>query len=739
MKKVININFQGRVIPIEENAYDALKQYVESLRRFFANEEGKDEIINDIESRIAELFSERLKKGSTCITETDVESIIAGMGRPEDFEEEEGQSKTYSNGEKNYQNKQQASNSSRETVAGRGQLFRDMNDKILGGVCSGLAAYFRIDPTIVRLILVLLVFSWGTGFILYILLWVILPSRPLDNSIPSTKRLYRNPDEKVLGGVASGIATYFDIAIWIPRLVFATPLIFGLISSLFRSIFSFHWGSFPGFAEYPGIVFSSFSGTLFIVYLVLWAVIPEALTASEKLEMRGEKVDLNTIKNTIQEDLEGFKNRAEKWSGEFAEKAKEFGGEFSNTVGMKTKHAAMESRNAVKKGAKKIIQVLGILIKAFFLFIGGIIGFALIVAFMAVIVSGISVFPLKNYLLEGEWQNILAWSSIALFICIPLIGIIVWVIKLIMGIKTRKHSLRWIFGGLWTLGWISMILLIASVAQNFKERRRERNDIPTAQPLNNKLLVRLSDTKWHASGTWMKMGNIQLEKDSIVINNINLRFLQSKDDMYHISYTKYSNGTNEEAALSNISKMHYNILQQDSIVLIDKGFSLLKGTCFRNQGIVIDIQVPVGKKIEIDRYVRKRLDWLEVHVNDFTENDDWENDWNITNFKHLMGDREYIMTVDGLEQVKNNEDEPASNSSAIEKYKKSKEALRKEYEKKQKEADELKKELDKPFDSIKNRRSKSTVSRGLSLNYTEKEIWDNLFKETDISSPHIES
>ena len=63
---------------------------------------------------------------------------------------------------------------------------------------------------------------------------------------------------------------------------------------------------------FPGIVFGSFGGTLFVVYAVLWAVIPEAKSASEKLEMRGEKVDLNTIKNTIQEDLEGFKSRAEK-------------------------------------------------------------------------------------------------------------------------------------------------------------------------------------------------------------------------------------------------------------------------------------------------------------------------------------------------------------------------------------------------------------------------------------------
>lgn len=87
MKKVININFQGRVIPIEESAFELLKAYTDSLRRCFAQEEGKDEIINDIESRIAELFGEALKKGSVCITDDQVNAIIDNMGRPEDLEQ----------------------------------------------------------------------------------------------------------------------------------------------------------------------------------------------------------------------------------------------------------------------------------------------------------------------------------------------------------------------------------------------------------------------------------------------------------------------------------------------------------------------------------------------------------------------------------------------------------------------------------------------------------------------------
>jgi len=94
MKKVININFQGRVIPIEESAYEMLQNYISSLRRYFANEQGRDEIINDIESRIGELFDERLKKGSSCIMDADVANIMNSMGRPEDFDQADDEPQT---------------------------------------------------------------------------------------------------------------------------------------------------------------------------------------------------------------------------------------------------------------------------------------------------------------------------------------------------------------------------------------------------------------------------------------------------------------------------------------------------------------------------------------------------------------------------------------------------------------------------------------------------------------------
>jgi len=158
MKKIININFHSRVIPIEETAYDILRRYVESLKNHFAGEEGGDEIVNDIENRFAELFSDRLKKGATCITDADVEEIISSMGRPEDFDQDEN---TGTNG---HTSSRSSSTFAEETASEEPhRLYRSENDKMLGGVCGGIAAYLRIDSSIVRILFAFLTLGFGTG------------------------------------------------------------------------------------------------------------------------------------------------------------------------------------------------------------------------------------------------------------------------------------------------------------------------------------------------------------------------------------------------------------------------------------------------------------------------------------------------------------------------------------------------------------------------------------------------
>ena len=703
MKKVININFQGRVIPIEESAYDMLKQYVESLRKFFANEEGRDEIINDIEGRIAELFGESLKKGSTCITDIDVNHIIESMGRPEDFEGEEGNVHSQLEGEQTKQKNTGGQSFESATFAPRGRLYRDETDKILGGVCGGLASYLRIDPTIVRLVFALVAFAGGGGILLYILLWVILPSRQLNNT-SSTKRLYRNPEEKVIAGVASGIASYFDIAVWIPRLIFALPLVTGIVTSIVRKTFWFDGDPFPG------IVFGSFGGTLFVIYAVLWAVIPEAKSASEKLEMRGEKVDLNTIKNTIQEDLEGFKTRAEKWGGEFKDKAQQFGQEVGTTMGQTGQKFSNETSHIAKSGGSRVLRAIGIMFKAFFLFIAGIIAFALLVTLLAFMVAGVGVFPLKNFFLEGFWQNFLAWATLLLFLGTPVIAFITWLIRRIMGVKSGNRYLGFTFAGLWFIGLVCAGILAASIAQNFDARARDKQEYSIAQPLKGKLIISVPDSKVKVYGRWFKMdGVLRMTDDSLYLNNVRLHVVKSTDSIYHISAYKYSNGVDESAAVRNVNDIKYGINQQDSLVYLDRGFALQRGTKFRNQSVTVTIQVPVGKKIVITSSINRHLNY-SFHFGSGRNDWDFDEDWS-NKYESWSSDVEYVMTAGGLERVdkKDKEGENTDENNAVEKFKKSKEDLQKEYDKKQKEAEDLKKELDKPVDSTRYRYKKATT------------------------------
>src|SRR6185503_12213423 len=231
MKKIININLSGRVIPIEDSAYEKLQSYIESLRRHFVNEDGRDEIINDIESRIAELMSEKVRKGAVCVTDADLEEIIASMGRPEDFEADTLDTAADSSKQNTRQEYTYAERRS------RGRLYRDSSDKFIGGVCSGIANYLNTDPAIVRILFAIVTFGgFGLGFLIYILMWMVLPTRDLESY--GGKRLYRNPEDKKIGGVCGGLAAYFNSRSSTLRLIFAAPI---LLSILLSIINGFNW------------------------------------------------------------------------------------------------------------------------------------------------------------------------------------------------------------------------------------------------------------------------------------------------------------------------------------------------------------------------------------------------------------------------------------------------------------------------------------------------------------------
>lgn len=178
MQRILQINIAGRILPIEEDAYNILKDYITSLERQFGGADGK-EIIEDIENRIAELFAIRLQGGSPAIDRSDVQKVMETLGAANDLHDEPGtqsSSRSYSRA-----NDSRGSysgpmpNSGRPYPYSHDRLLRDPYDKVIGGVCSGIGHYFEIDPVIVRLIMVVLFLVFGIGFIAYIIAWMVIP------------------------------------------------------------------------------------------------------------------------------------------------------------------------------------------------------------------------------------------------------------------------------------------------------------------------------------------------------------------------------------------------------------------------------------------------------------------------------------------------------------------------------------------------------------------------------------
>jgi phage shock protein PspC (stress-responsive transcriptional regulator) len=412
MKKIININLSGRVIPIEDTAYESLQRYIESLRRYFAAEEGRDEIINDIESRIAELMNDKIKKGAAAVTEEDVEEIINAMGRIEDFEAVDAAENagTTAEGTGTF-----TSTTSQKRF--RGRLYRDTNDKILGGVCSGIANYVDLDPTIVRLIFAIFIFGGGLGILAYILLWIILPKQPLENY--AGKRFFRNPDDRIIGGVAGGLGAYFNVRPWTIRWIFLAPLLLNVFFGIFNGLFlAFHRDIFPNF------FIGSFTGTFLLTYIILWIILPEARTTYEKMEMRGEKVDVNRIRQNVQEEMQNFKTQATQWTAEVKETAQTWTAEAKQFANTRGKTFATEVGQTVRPVGSRVGHILGVIIKAFFIFVAGSIAFGLFVGLIALIFGGgLALWPVKqnilNFMLNNSGQHIVFWGTVIFFFLIP--------------------------------------------------------------------------------------------------------------------------------------------------------------------------------------------------------------------------------------------------------------------------------------------------------------------------------
>ncbi len=604
MEKVININFQGRVIPIEETAYNHLKQYTDSLRRHFANEESGEEIINDIENRIAELLTARLKQGAACINSADMNAVIDNIGRIEDL--------MAADGEEESREKNSNKNSKAENQAPRpdnSRLFRNADDKIIAGVCSGIAARLNMDPVIVR---ILFVFLFGALFWIYILLWLIVPMQSIETNTPH--RLYRNPDDKVIAGVCGGMAVYFKLDSWKVRAIFLLPLI---ISVFFKSMSIFTWH--VGLA--PGIFLGSFGSTLFLLYVILWIALPYATSGTEKMELRGEKIDINSIKAATQ----------------------------ARTT------AAAKATNSF---GSSIGRLIAILMKSFLLLVAGSIALGLFAGLIGLIVAGTAISPYAAFFLSDTQAYSLAWLGIGLAMGMPLLAMAVWLIRRMTGTRSRRHYLAYVFSALWIIGVIIVATTGSKIAANFSNTGTIEEELQIAQPSTGRLFVKVDDallpTKSMKYNRWFNDMNEDndefklMDRNTLWLNNVKLNIERSEDTLFHVYETRSSRGRSSQEASAKANKISFVVSQLDSILTLPRGFVVNSRDKFCNQQVLITVEVPVGKTLKVSEAINE-YSWYTINVNGngvyrsrhWSDNDDMDFDNNT----------EYIMTTTGLKDI----------------------------------------------------------------------------------------
>jgi phage shock protein PspC (stress-responsive transcriptional regulator) len=277
MKKTINISLSGIVFFVEEDAYEVLKNYLESVKQYFARFDDKDEIYADIENRIAELLFDKAGSQTQAVNQDDINFIIKTLGKVSDFEINEEEIYGTETGSKDNNNASSAFNANRHSYE-KQELYRDLNNKLVAGFCAGIANYLGIDPFWVRLPFVLLLLGVFysqylplAAIVIYAIGWIGVQGRNVEPKSIKRRKFYRNEADKVVAGVASGLAAYFGVSVAVVRLLFFILLFFAGLGG--------------------------------IIYLAFWFTAPAARTMTERMEMMGEPVTLNNIEDFISKNL----------------------------------------------------------------------------------------------------------------------------------------------------------------------------------------------------------------------------------------------------------------------------------------------------------------------------------------------------------------------------------------------------------------------------------------------------
>ncbi|WP_375605260.1 PspC domain-containing protein [Flavobacterium davisii] len=484
MNKTANMNLGGFFFHIDEDAYQKLNKYFNAIRNSLSIE-GRDEIMNDIESRIAELFSEKLDSGKQVLNLNDVDDVITIMGQPEDYkiEEEPTISSNYSY--------------TRKTK----KLYRDKETGIIAGVCSGLGHYFGIDPVWLRIALVLLVFA---GF-----------------------------------------------------------------------------------------------GIGLLAYIILWLVTPEAITTSEKLEMKGEPITISNIEKKVKEEFESVSEK------------------FKNTdytqMGENVRHGAQRVGSSLGDIIVNIINIFIKFIGAIMVFTGGITIIGLLIGFFTLGSTSFMKLPWIEFFESFNYTGTSLWiiCLISFFaVAVPFFFLLILGLKiLIPTINSIGNIAKLTLSAIWLSSIISLIALgiITSSELAYENKIVYKSYLNKNFSLNDTLTLKFKNNEYFSKDVDDRT-NFELVQDSlgheyIYSNNVELELMPTDEAKPYIQIEYTAKGKTLSEARKNADRIGYKFRNDDSnpsILSLDNYFLIDPKYKFRDQQVRIFLFVPKGMYIKPD-------------------------------------------------------------------------------------------------------------------------------------------
>ena len=495
MKKSFNININGIIFYIDEDAYEKLNAYLERLKNYFASQEGGDEVINDIEARIAELLRDKLNEQKQVVNDKDIEAVIEILGEPAQMQDEE----------------------EREEQPPR----------------------FDFD-------------------------------RP--------KRLYRDPDNKIIGGVGGGMGAYFNTdPIWF-RLLF---------------IISF-------FVVGP------------LAYIIFWIAIPMARTTAEKLEMRGKKVNIDNIEQSVKEEFKDIGDNFQRYTSKAKDNFEKNKGSYKDTSG--------EIMGGFYRIGVFALKVLGVIAGLVFIVTGlslatGLLGFFFIPELPVAVTDGYPFhfsFPVfMDMMFSGGLDSTLIIIGILIIIGLPLAGLIVLGLRLIFGSRIKTHY----FGPTALIVWFVAILVtgfsIALTVNDFRFEERIQDKISINIPPSNTYTFKVKNgpdfTEYNEFNKYIfynnDIGNDAHRDDFRGMPDF--AFYASDDTSAYIIIESMSRGGTPAKAKQSAEQITYGFSQQEDEVVFEPWFFLPDNEKFRAQDVKIKIYLPEHARFKIDSNIEE--------------------------------------------------------------------------------------------------------------------------------------